>query len=81
MDFIEGFLKVGGKSMVPTIVNRFSKYGHFIALGHPYSSSSVVKAFFDQIVWLHGLPTSIVNGMDPVFTSRVWQDLFRLSGT
>jgi len=34
MDFIEGLLKVAGKSVILTVVDRFSKYAHFIALGH-----------------------------------------------
>jgi hypothetical protein len=68
MDFIEGFPKVGGKSIVLTMVDRFSKYGHFIALGHPYSAASVAKAFFDEIVKLHGLSCSIVSDRDTVFT-------------
>jgi hypothetical protein len=71
MDFIKGFPKVGGKSVVLTVVNRFSKYDHFITLGHPHTPSSVAKAFFDQIVWLHGLLASIVNDRDLIFTNRV----------
>jgi hypothetical protein len=55
MDFDEGFPKVGGKSVVLTIVDRLSKYAHVITLGHPYSATSVAKAFFDQVVWLHGV--------------------------
>lgn len=31
----EGFPKVGGKPVIFTLVDRFSKYAHFIALGHP----------------------------------------------
>jgi hypothetical protein len=81
MDFVEGFPKVGGKSVVMTIVDRLSKYAHFIVLGHPYSATSVVKAFFDQVVRLHGVPASIVSDRDPVFTSTIWQELFLLSGT
>jgi hypothetical protein len=46
MDFIEGFSKVGGKSVVLTVVDRFSKFTNFITLGHPYSVASVAKAFF-----------------------------------
>jgi hypothetical protein len=40
-DFIERLSKVGGKSVILTVVDRFSKYAHFIALDHPYTASSV----------------------------------------
>jgi hypothetical protein len=69
MDFIEGFPKVGGKSVVLTVVDRFSKYAHFIPLSHLYSASSVARAFFENIVRLHGVPCSIVSDQDPIFTS------------
>ena len=80
MDFIEAFPKVGGKSVVLTVVDRFSKYAHFIPLGHPYSAASVARAFFDGIVRLHGFPCSIVSDRDTVFTSAFWRELFRLAG-
>jgi hypothetical protein len=81
MDFVEGFPKIGGKSVILTVVDQFSKSVHFIPLGHPYSAASVAKAFFDSIVCLHGLPTSIVSDRDPVFTNNMWKDLFRLTRT
>ena len=65
MDFIEGLPKVGGKSVILTVVDRFSKYAHFIAVGHPYTAASVARAFFDSIVRLHGFPASIVSDRDP----------------
>lgn len=77
MDFIEAFPKVGGKSVVLTVVDRFSMYAQFIPLGHPYSAASVARAFF---VRLHGIPCSIVSDRDTVFTTAFWKDLFRLTG-
>jgi hypothetical protein len=81
MDFVEGFPKVGGKSVILTIVDRLSKMAHFLTLAHPYSTLTVANVFFDQIVRLHGLPMSIISDRDPVFTNNVWRELFRLSGT
>jgi hypothetical protein len=64
MDFIEAFPKVGDKSVVLIVVDRFSKYSHFIALGYPYSVPSVDKTFFEGMVRLHGFPCSIVSDRD-----------------
>jgi hypothetical protein len=80
MDFVEGFPKVGGKSVVLTVVERFSKMAHFIPLSHPYTALTVAQAFFDNIVKLHGFPCSIVSDHDPVFTSTLWRELVALSG-
>jgi hypothetical protein len=80
IDFIEGLPKMAGKSVILTVVDRFSKYTHFIALGHPYTASSVAQAFFDDIVRLHRFPLSIVSDRDPVFTGHVWRDLFKMAG-
>jgi hypothetical protein len=75
IDFIKGFLKVGGKSIVLTVADRFSKFAHFIAL------ASVAKEFFEGIVQLHGIPCSIVSDRDTVFTSAFWTELFKMTGT
>jgi hypothetical protein len=80
MDFIEALPKVHGKSVILTVVDRFSKFAHFVPLGHPYTATSVARAFFNDIVRLHGLPESIVSDRDPVFTGHVWRDLFKFSG-
>jgi hypothetical protein len=81
MDFVEGLPKVAGKSVILTVVDRLSKYAHFIPLRHPYTVESVAWAFFGEIVRLHGLSESIVSDRDPVFTSAFWRSLFTASGS
>lgn len=71
---------MGSKSVVLTVVDRFSEYAHFVALSHPYTAVSVARVFFGNIVRLHGLPCSIVSDRDPVFTSAFWRELFSLTG-
>lgn len=80
MDFVEALPKVNVKTVILTVVGRFSKAAHFIALAHPYTAPSVARAFFSEIVRLHGIPSSEVSDRDPVFTSTFWQELFKLAG-
>lgn len=49
MDFVEGFPKIHGKSMILIVVDRFSKYAHFLALSHSYIESLVACMFFDNM--------------------------------
>jgi hypothetical protein len=79
LDFVEGFSHISGKTVVLTVVDRFSKYTHSIPLGHPYTVVSVAKAFLDNIVKLHDIPCSIVSDHDPIFTSTFWKELFCLT--
>jgi len=81
MDFIVGLPKSGNKSIIMVIVDRLSKYAHFCALQHPFTPASVAQVFMDQIFKLNGMPTSIVSDRDPTFTSKFWQELFKIQGT
>jgi hypothetical protein len=69
------------KLVILTVVDHLSKYTHFIALGCPYTTTSIAAPFFEQIVCLHGVPTSILKDQDPIFTSTMWKELFHLYGT
>jgi transposase InsO family protein len=81
LDFVEALPHVRGKSVILTVVDRFSKYCHFLPLSHPYSVESVAQVFFAEIVRLHGVPQSIMSDRDTVFTSTFWRELMRLVGT
>ncbi|XP_071724404.1 uncharacterized protein [Rutidosis leptorrhynchoides] len=81
MDFITSLPKSRGFDCIFVVVDRLSKYGHFVALKHPYTVRSVADSFVQDIVRLHGIPRSIVSDRDPVFMSNFWQEIFRSQGT
>lgn len=80
MDFVEGLPTSQSKNMILVVVDRFTKYGHFIPLQHPITVHTVVQAFTDNIFKLHGLPSVIVTDRDTIFTSHLWQALFKKLG-
>jgi hypothetical protein len=80
MDFVEGLPKSQGKDVILVVVDRLTKYAHFISLSHPYTTQEVGQIFLDHVFKLHGLPQVILTNRDPIFTSTVWQSLFNTMG-
>lgn len=52
MDFVEGLPKSSGYEVIFVVVDRFSKYGHFLSLKHPYTTKTVADLFVKEIVRL-----------------------------
>lgn len=81
MDFIEGLPQSGSFNAIWVIVDKFSKFSHFVPLKHLFTAASVARLFMEHIYRLHGLPKSIVSDRDRIFTSKFWQLLFKLAGS
>ncbi|TQD76709.1 hypothetical protein C1H46_037743 [Malus baccata] len=81
MDFIEGLPSVHGRNAILVIVDRLSKYGHFIAIKHPYSAPKIAEIFIQEVFRLHGMPASIVSDRDPIFISEFWTAFFKHQNT
>jgi hypothetical protein len=81
LDFITGLPKSKGYEAILVVVDRLSKYCHFILLKHPYTAKSIGEVFVREVVRLHGIPSSVVSDRDPIFVSHFWLELFKLQGT
>ena len=58
MDFVEGLPKVKGKDTILVIVDRLTKYAHFVALKHHFISM-IAETFIKEVVCLHGFPPQL----------------------
>lgn len=81
MDFIGGFPKTMGVDTILVVVDKLTKYAHFIAISHPYTAKDVAEVFIKEVVKLYGFPSSLVSDRDKVFLSAFWAELFKLAVT
>lgn len=81
LDFIEGLPRSKSYNCILVVVDKFSKYAHFSPLSHPFTALTVAQAYMDNVYKLHGMPMQLVSDRDKIFTSNLWQELFKLSGT
>lgn len=81
MDFIEGLPPSDRFNAILVVIDKFTKYAHFIPVHHPFTALQIAKVFLDQVYKLHGLPKALISDRDRVFTSTVWHELFKLTDT
>jgi hypothetical protein len=79
MDFI-GLPKSYEKEVIFVVVDKLSKYRHFMVLSHPCTTMIVATSFMENFYKLHGLPTTIVSNRDAMFLSQLWKHFFSYPG-
>jgi len=72
---------VKGFDSIWVIVDRLTKSSHFIPIKTGMSVVRLAEICIEQIVRLHGIPSSIVSDQDPRFTSKFWESLQAALGT
>ena len=84
MDFVTGLPRnIGGNNAiwVIVIVDRLTKFAHFLPMKVNFSMDRLVSLYVKEIVIMHGVPISIVSDRDPRLISRFWHSLQKALGT
>jgi len=69
MDFITHLPLSHGYSTIMVVVDRLSKFAHFIPLKSEFTSKIVAETFINSVVKIHGFPKTIVFDQERVFIS------------
>lgn len=72
LDFIEGLPTSSNYDSILVMVDKFSRYAHFIPLSHPYTALQVATSYMNHVFKLHGMPLALFFDRDKIFTSNVW---------
>ena len=78
IDFVKGLPLLSGVDVILIVMDRLTKYAHFMGLRYPYTTAIMAKAYTDHIFKLHSLSISIISDRDLIFTSNFWQELFKM---
>lgn len=72
LDFVTGLPVSAGKTTILSVVDRFSKAAHFVALEKLPTAAETSTLLLDHVFRLHGIPVEIVSDRGPQFSSQVW---------
>ena len=82
MDFVTHLPRTPRRhDVVWVIVDRLTKSAHFLAVRMTFTLDELCRLYIREIVWLHGVPVSIVSDRDPRFTTCFWKSFQKAMGT
>lgn len=74
LDFVTGLPPSAGNTVVLSIVDRFSKAAHFVALPKLPTALETAQLLTNHVSRLNGIPSDIVSDRGQQFTSKVWKE-------
>jgi hypothetical protein len=83
IDFITGITTATNYAydMIMVVVDRLSKYAHFIPCYTTCSAKDIAWYYYNNIVRLHGVPEAIISDRDVRFNNEFWKSLCQQLGT
>ena len=82
MDFVVGLPKtMKGHDSIWVVVDRLTKSAHFLPVKVTFTMDQYAQLYVQEIIRLHGIPSTIVSDRDSRFTSRFWKSLQKALGT
>ena len=68
MDFVTPLPRTQRRhDVVWVIVDQLTKSAHFLVVRMTFTQEELCQLYIYEIVWLHGVPVSIVSDRDPKF--------------
>jgi len=81
LDFITGLPLSHNKDAILVVVDKLTKYAHFIATTAEVTAEESAILLFKRVIKFFGMPSRIIGDRDPRWTSAVWKSLALLFGT
>ncbi|GIZ39172.1 hypothetical protein CKM354_000256300 [Cercospora kikuchii] len=66
--------------MIMVMVDRLTKYAHFIPASERYTAEQLGYLVMDRLVRYHGFPKVFITDRDKLFTSNYWKTLVGMIG-
>ena len=80
LDFITGLPLLHNKDAILVVVDRLTKYAHFIATTTEVTAEESTILLFKRVIKFFGMPSKLIGNHDPRWTSDVWKSLALLFG-
>ena len=62
-------------------MDLLTKSSHFLAVRMTLTLERFCRLYIQEIVWIHGVPVSIVSDRDPRFKTHFWKSFQKAMGT